>query len=413
MGDSRVVFGGLIIGCVFLAISVVAGALNGADGWAQFFRSYLNAFYFVTTIGLGSMFFVLVQHATRAGWSVMVRRLAEIVMANFIILIPIMFAPILIAVVTGHGDLLYDWAAPGAAAHDALLQHKSGFLNVPFWSIRAVAYLAIWSTIAAFYFRTSVAQDASGDLELTHRMQRFAPISIVLFALTLTFAAFDWIMSLEATWFSTMFGVYNFAGACCGFFATCLVVMFLLQRSGRLTNVITLEHYQDVGKLLFGFGIVFWAYIAFSQYMLIWYGNIPEETGWFLSRQVGGWRFVSVVLIVGHFVLPFVAIISKHPKRRPAVIAAVGGWMLLMHYVDLYWLIQPAAIPHEVLDGITYTALLERYADVGAPWNILDLTCLLGVVGVAAGLTLRRMQSVSLVPEQDPRALESVAFENM
>ena len=171
---------------------------------------------------------------------------------------------------------------------DPIIEGKSGFLNVPFWSVRAVIYFVVFFAASKFFVGTSVAQDASGDPQLTLKMQKWVPVFIVLFALSLTFAAFDWAMSLEAHWFSTMFGVNLLAMSFCGFFSWFCVMTFVAQRQGKMLNEVTKEHWQDMGKLLFGLGIVFHAYIGFSQYMLIWYANIPEETGWFLARQVGG-----------------------------------------------------------------------------------------------------------------------------
>jgi hypothetical protein len=195
-------------------------------------------------------------------------------------------------------------------------------------------------------------------------MQRFAPIGLILYALTQTFAAFDWMMSLEPHWFSTMYPVYFFAASCCGFFAFTILLVFFLQRNGRITSEVTVEHYQDAGKLLFAFGIVFWAYIAFSQYMLIWYANIPEETGWYLTRQMGGWLMVSVLLLLGHFAFPFLAIISRHPKRMKPVIAIAAGWMLFMHFIDLYWLVKPHVPAEEFAKATSYGQVARLEAPV-------------------------------------------------
>ncbi len=412
-GAARLAIPALVIGAVLL-LGSLAAALIADDPYhlKTFFKSYLNAVYFVALISLGGLFFVVVQHATRAGWSVTVRRLGELVMANLIVVIPLCFLPILILVLAGEGSLLWKWMDPDVRAGDALYLHKEAFLNVPFWSIRAVFYLAFWALAAYFYYSNSLAQDRSGDVELTHRMQWFAPITLLLFALTLSFASVDWVKALEAHWFSTMFGVYNFAAACTGFFGLMLVIMFVLQRNGRLRNVITLEHYQDIGKLLFAFGVVFWAYIAFSQYMLIWYANIPEETAWYLARSVGEWRVLSWVLTVGHFFLPLLLFVSKHPKRTPVIAAIVGGWLVAFCFLDTFWLIHPV-IPADLATATNYDDWFAAHADdaIGLSW--FDLTTLVGMVALTAGFTLRRMSRVSLVPEQDPRATEALAFENL
>ncbi|UCD76168.1 MAG: hypothetical protein JSV91_04440 [Phycisphaerales bacterium] len=403
------------VGLLALVVSVIIPLFRGGDAhaWAQFFRSYLTAFIYVLTLSLGGLFFIVIQHLTRAGWSVVLRRLAEAVAANLTWLW-LLFLPVLLIVLFGRGWLLYDWM--DAAHRDPIIEGKTPFLNVGFWTIRAVFYFLVWGFAGWYFFSRSRAQDGSGDVNLTHRMQRWAPLTAILYGITQTFAAIDWIMSLEAHWFSTMFGVYFFAASCCGFFALLCVLMSALQRAGKLTGEITLEHYQDAGKQLFAFGIVFWAYIAFSQYMLIWYANIPEETGWYLARQLGAWKAVSVILLVGHFALPFLLLVTKHTKRRRAVITVIASWMLLMHFVDVYWLVMPQ-VPAEAMSAATtypeLTQMVQAGAEVGFAPSLTDLTCLVGMVGVWLAVTARRMGTCSLIPAQDPRLHESLAFENM
>ncbi|MCL4210853.1 MAG: hypothetical protein KJZ68_09310, partial [Phycisphaerales bacterium] len=232
---------------------------------------------------------------------------------------------------------------------------------------------------------------------------------IILFALTLTFAAFDWLMSQDPHWFSTIFGVYYFAGSVCSFVALAILISAFLQRSGRLTHAITTEHYHDLGKLLFAFGVVFWAYIAFSQYMLQWYGNIPEETLWWQPRASGytgtvvyhgheitpgAWNNWSLFLLVGHFVGPFLAIISRMPKRNRVMLVAAAAWMLAMSWYDLFWLVMP--VFHADHPGIVLT----------------DVLCGAGVLAMVVAFAAAMARSVSLVPQRDPRLGESLAFEN-
>jgi hypothetical protein len=266
------------IGGVILLVVAVLITWRSEIAWERFLRSYLVAFCFVLSLSLGGLFFTMLQHLTRAGWSVVLRRIAEGLAGN-LRWIWILFIPIVIGLFTTD---LYHWTHAG---EDLLLAHKRPFLNPTFWVIRVVIYFAVWAGLAHFFLRASVAQDASGDPKLTLRMQRIAAPGMILYAFTQTFAIIDWVMALEPHWFSTMFGVYFFAASCCGFGATMVILCFALQRSGRVTESITTEHYQDLGKYLFAFGVVFWAYIAYSQYVLIWYANIPEETAWFLVRQ--------------------------------------------------------------------------------------------------------------------------------
>jgi len=404
-----------IVGLLSLAGSVVISLMqdNSEIAWPSFYRSYLTSFIFVLSLSLGGLFFVLIQHLTKAGWSVVLRRLAEAIAANLIWLW-ILFIPIFYMMATGNGANLYDWA--DASHHDDVLARKAAFLNPTFWTIRAVVYFLVWGVAAFFFYRQSVRQDSSDGVSATLRMQRWAPPVVILFAITLAFASIDWIMSLQAHWFSTMFGVYFFAASCCGFFGLLVVLMYILQRAGKLKNEITLEHFQDAGKFLFAFGVVFWAYIAFSQYMLIWYANIPEETGWYITRQLGPWKTVSFVLLAGHFAIPFVLLVTKHTKRIRLVIALIAAWMLLMHFVDVYWLVMPQIPEQAMRDAVTYSDVVqavENGAELGFNPTLTDLTCLIGMLGLFIAGTTRLLSRCALVPTGDPRLHESLNFENI
>ena len=400
------------VGILGLGASGAIGRFGADPG--DFWRSYLTAFVFVVSISLGALFFTILQHLTRAGWSVVIRRISECIAANLTWLW-ILFLPIAILVLIGKGDLLYGWA--GGPGDDHLLQHKAPYLNVPFWLGRSFFYLATWAFLSSFYLKSSVAQDDSGDVNLTHRMQRWAPLAMILYALTQAFASVDWIKSLDPYWFSTIFGVYFFAASTTGFFATLCLTMWLVQKTGTAASEITVEHYHDAGKFLFAFGVVFWAYIAFSQYMLIWYANIPEETTWYLIRQIGGWGLVSIALLFGHFIIPFLALLSRYPKRIKGLLALIGVWILVFHYVDMYWLVQPELRTGH-LEGMTvYSELTEAVAegtvDVGYYPRFLDLTCLIGLSSLFAAMTLRKLGQARAIPIGDPRLAESLAFENM
>jgi len=406
-----------IAGLIGLAGLLLSVLLAFSAGWEHFFRAYLTAFMFVISIALGGLFFTFVQHATRAGWSVVIRRIAEAFAGNLLWLW-ILFLPILALVVVGRGGLLYDWMDSAHAAGDELYAHKRPYLNETFWVIRAVVYLAVWAGAGWFFLRNSVAQDDSGDVNLTHRMQRWAPLAAILYAVTQTFAVIDWVMALEAHWFSTMFGVYFFAASCCGFFSVQILVAYFLQRNGKVQEEITLEHYQDMGKQLFAFGIVFWAYIAYSQYMLIWYGNIPEETGWYMARQLGGWGGVSILLLVAHFFIPFLLLVTKHTKRIRGLLALIALAMLLLHFVDVYWLVMPHVPAEAIAASTTYGQVARQVAAgggelVGYHPHLMDLTCLIGLVGLLAAGTAHRLRRCALIPLGDPRLGESLAFENM
>ena len=373
---------------VLAAAGVVLSAVGFAVDRAQFFHSYLTAFVFVLTVVLGCLFFVMLQHITRAGWSVSVRRMAEIAAWTF----PVMFV-LFLPVLAGLGDLFH-WTHQEAVEHDPLLQGKAGYLNLTFFLIRAALYFAIWTLLGRYFLRRSLIQDTNREPKLTVEMQRRAAPGIILFALSLSFMAFDWIMSMDPHWYSTIFGVYVFAGTAVAGFAFITLTGMTLRRAGYLAHTMRVDHYQDLGRFLFAFS-VFWAYIAFSQFFLIWYGNIPEETIFFVHRSEGTWKAASLVLAVGHFVIPFVLLMSRWVKRRPALVTALAGWMLVIHYWDLYWLIMPN-LHHE-----------------GVHFHWIDLACLAAVAGVFLTVYVRKLNGHALVPVGDPRLTESLALEHL
>jgi hypothetical protein len=365
-----------------------ACAFLGAADPKQFFFSWLVSWLFFLSLALGALFFVLIQYAAQGGWGIVVRRIGETTFATLPVL-AVLFLPLLF----GLRDL-YPWAAPGAAEHDPLLQWKEPFLNVPFFLIRAGFYFATWSFIALWYYRGSRGQDVTGDPAASARLRRLAGPAIIVLALTQTFASIDWIMSLTPHWYSTMFGVYFFAGSFVGFIALLAVVVVAMRSAGLLQTIVSAEHLHDVGKFLFAF-TAFWAYIAFSQFFLMWYANLPEETIFYKARLEGSWKTVSVFLMAGHFGAPFLFLMGRAVKRRGSTLAAGGAWLLAMHFLDLYWQVMPTLHP----EGLRPSAL-----DVAALVTIGG--CFVG----SAGWLIRRQ---ALVPIRDPRLAESLAFENL
>ena len=402
-----------IAGVVLLVVGFAMVRAN--PGFAA--KAWLQAWLFAVSLSLGALFFVIIQHLTRAGWSVVVRRVAECIAANLTWLW-LGFLPIAWLWFDGHLDTLFPWAnldhlretAPDEAA---LVAKKAAFLNPGFFMIRAAAYLLVWAMLARFFLSNSVAQDSDRSVARSEKMGKWAGPAAILFGLTTTFAAFDWIMSLNPAWFSTMFGVYFFAACCAGGFSAIALMCLRAQGHGLLKDLVTPEHYQDLGKMLFGFGIVFWAYIAFSQYMLIWYGNVPEETTWFLARQVGQWRLVSAALLFGHFVIPFLFLISRWTKRWRGTLLFGVAWMLVFHWVDLGYLIHPV-IPHDIGKFDSYDALQAAYAGEKAGLLSPGLLALsVGIFFMLMGGTLSRLSRTGLLCKGDPRLAESLRFENM
>lgn len=375
---------------VVLGIAGVAGlgaAWVLAGEAKRFWFAYLTSYGYVASIALGALFFILIQHVTRAGWSVVVRRPAEAIVGAFPIL-----AVLALPLLAGAHDL-YHWTHAEAVGSDALLAHKSPWLNLPFFAVRLVVYVAAWTLVGEYFRRKSFQQDRTGDKALTLAQQSASPVALIVFGFTLTFASFDLLKSLDPHWFSTMYGVYYFAGAVVGGTAFLIVLSLLVQKNGVLRQTITREHYHDLGKLLFAF-TCFWAYIAYSQYMLYWYANIPEETIWYLRRQEHGWDKVGLFLVVGHFVLPFLLLVSRHAKRHRRFLGAMAAWMLFVHWVDIAWLVLP------------------DYGAAGVVLGPVDLAAAIGVGGLSASFALWRMQGRSWLAERDPRLMESVNFEN-
>lgn len=371
----------------------------------QFQFSYHTAFIYFATITLGGLFFVMVQRLTTAGWSVVVRRIAEVFAANLPI-VALLFIPVAIGVINpphstaAHGEgqhakiAYFEWLDTDFAKSDEILRHKADYLNLKFFLIRAVIYLALWSLLGWMLYRQSVAHDEDGNPKHISISFKLSAPGTLLFFYTGALAAFDWIMSLAPHWFSTAFGVYVLAGGAMGFMATLILICSWLRSQGVLKHSITVEHYHDMGKLMSAFNI-FWAYIGFSQYMLIWYANLPEETFWYKDRMVGSWQNVSLFLAIGHFILPFCFMLMRSTKRNPFTLSLVAGWMLLMHLTDVYWMVMPTL----------------HKAGLHLHW--LDLAALAAVGGTLGWFFFSRLGKHSIVPTRDPFLAESLAFENV
>lgn len=352
----------------------------------QFFFSYLVAFVFWLSIALGGLFLLMVHHLTGAVWSVVLRRLLEIIQSSFLLLL-LLFLPVLFGL-----HHLYHWSHEELVSTDHLLKLKSPYLNPTFFILRSLGYFLVWIFSSRRLLNKSLAQDRDARLEVTPSLRRTSAGSMILFAFSVTFASFDWLMSLDPHWYSTIFGIYFFAGCVLACLAFLICAITLLQQKGILIEAVKVAHWHDLGRLLFSFTI-FWAYMAFSQYFLIWYGNIPEETVWYLHRWHDGWKVLSLLLVLGHFVLPFLFLMTSWSKRNSFALAMMSVWLLLMHWIDLFWLIMPANPGH-----------------TGWPsWQ--DPVSLLAIGSALVWLYCRRMQRHPLLPINDPRLAESIAME--
>lgn len=353
----------------------------------HFYFSYLVSFAFFMTLTLGALFFVLMQHVTRAGWSVVVRRIPEILTQNFL-LMSFFFLPILL----GAHDI-YHWTHLEEVQKDHLLQVKYPYLNFTFFLIRSLIYFISWYFISKLFFKKSVSQDTVPNTKSTLFLQKISTVCIIIFALTLTFAFIDWIMSITPHWYSTIFGVYFFAGSMVVFFSFLGLFFMFLRKFGYLKTIVNEEHYHDIGKFLYGFNI-FWAYIAFSQYFLIWYANIPEETVWFIDHFNGSWEIVARVLAIGHFGIPFILFMSRYAKRNLKFHASVSVFLIFMHIVDLYWIIMP------------------NINKSGIHVSVIDIAPFLAIGGIYFGFFFLNLGKYCMVPINDPRISESLKFHN-
>ncbi|MCB9507084.1 MAG: quinol:cytochrome C oxidoreductase [Myxococcales bacterium] len=373
-----------LVGVAGIATALLSHAEHGANLWA-----YLIACAFFLSIGLGATFFVVIFYLSRGGWHIAIRRLAEAVMATT----PIMLLLLLPIVALGF-DEVYTWAAEHALDHDEILQAKEPFLNKGFFLARYGVYLAIFTGITAFFFRNSRKQDATGDPMITRRAQALAAPSLALLALSSTFFAFDWLMSTDYHWFSTMYGVIFFAGGFMGNFAVLAILILMLR--GKMGGAVTEHHLHGTGKMMWGITI-FWAYTSFSQFMLIWYANIPEETLWYEHRWENGWATWSIVLFVGHFLVPMFGMMSRHVKKFPPTLLAMSVWLLFMHYIDLFWQVKP-----------------NIHHGHGAPTiGVAEIASFVGVGGVFVALVSFFLGGAPLVAVRDPRLPESLRYEDV
>ena len=376
------------VGAVALGASLFLGFTGDK---AQFMHSYLTAYAWILSIGLGALWWVVLQHLVNAKWSTVVRRVGEI-LASTMPMLALLSLPIVIPTLMGD-TTLYIWADGNKMQADHMLHKKAAYLNKDFFVVRLVIYFVFWGVLSRFLFSKSVEQDKTGAPEIRSKLQGLCAPSMILLALTLTFASIDFLMTLEPKWYSTIFGVYYFAGAVVSFHSFFALTLMWLQKNGRLAKSVTSEHYHDIGKMMFAF-TAFWAYIAFSQFMLIWYANIPEETEWYHLRAHGPWGMVSFAMIAVNFVIPFFGLMSRHVKRNRFGLGFWAVWILVVHWLDMFWLVKP----HMHTEHL--------------PFSLMDLTCTIGVLGLFIAAAAFSSQKVNLVPIKDPRLDKSLATEN-
>ena len=377
----------LAIGAAGIVLTLVGAQAIGLE---YALAAYHTGVMGVLAICLGSLFWVMLFHMFSATWSVTLRRQFENVM-RAMWLVMILLLPVIILEVASDG-VLFTWMNYEYVKSDPIYMHKAGYLNVPFFVLRIAIYFTLWLTLIRKFWGWQRRQDETADRWLSNKARFTSAWGLVVFGVTTGFAAFDLLMSLDYHFFSTMWGVYYFAGAAYSAMAVNILITRYLTSTGRMTGVVTVEHRHDQGKLLFAF-TVFWAYISFSQYFLIWYANIPEETSYMLGRMEN-YPKLTFVLVVGHFCLPFLFLLPRPMKRSGLALTLMAVWALVIHFVDIYWIVRPMADAHHLAEG---------HAPLGMKALWLDLAGIVGPFGLFAAVVIRNVFTGPLIPINDPR----------
>ncbi|MGH9723343.1 MAG: hypothetical protein ACRD8O_24290 [Bryobacteraceae bacterium] len=365
----------LIVGAAAAALCVI-GLFVNAD---QFFRSYLTAFVFWNGVALGSMAITMLHHMTGGAWGLVIRRILEAATRTFPITL-LLFLPLL-----GGLPRLYHWVHPG---DDRILQEKTAYLNVPFFLVRVGIYFAAWLALAWRLNKWSLDQDRAGAEPAHTRLQLLSGGGLLVYGATVTFASIDWVMSLDPHWFSTIFGILFMGGQGVSALAFVITVITVVGRRGPLVDVITSRHLHDLGKLLFAFNML-WAYFAFSQYLITWSANLPEEIPWYIRRTTGGWQALASAILVLHFVLPFAVLLSRAAKENLQLLSAIAWLIIVMRIADIFWMVAPNF----------HQGLAIHWLDVAAP---------VAVGGLWGAAFFNQLKRRPLLPVHDPMIEEAL-----
>jgi hypothetical protein len=368
-----------IVGVVGIAL-LALGWVSSPD---QFYRSYLWAYVFFLGLSAGCLAWLMLQYLTGGAWGVAIRRPAEAA-ARVLPLMLVLFVPIVI----GHTSL-YPWAHPDIVAADPVLQHKAGYLKLPMFLLRAAVILGGWNLLTALLTRWSAREEREGP-RVHSLMSRVSGPGLIFWVFAVTFVAIDWVMSLNADWFSTMFGLLFVAGQSLSSIAFLITVLVLLASQRPLSEILTPRHIHDVGKLMFA-NVMLWAYFSFSQFLIIWAGNLPDEIPWYIERLRGGWQYVALILVLGHFALPFSLLLSRDLKRNFKLLMSIAVFVLVMRMVDVYWLVIPDA---------------TKGAALSPSW--IDLAAVLGIGGIWVAWFLTQLEKAPLIPVNDPQIVEAL-----
>jgi hypothetical protein len=371
--------GGLAIG----GLGAVATGVGFALDPTQAAFSYLTAWAFALSIAVGALVFLMMGHAIDARWTVVFQRFTEAI-AGSLPALAVLFVPIALA-----ARWLYPWVSPAATLEPEAvrkLAHSAPYLNLAFWAIRAAGFLALWIALAELLARWGSRREPA-----LARARALSAVGLPAVGLTVTFAAFDWLMSLTPLWYSTIFGLLFWSGG----FVAALALIAVIARGARhvpqVAAIIRGSHTGALGRLMFAF-LIFWAYMEFAQGLIIWIANKPDEVPWYVARGAGAWGGVFALLIIAHFALPFFALLSKPLKRRPTLLAIAGGWLVVMHYVDLYWMVMP----------VLHRSLAVHWLDLAAPCAVL---------GLATAAAAARSRSALALADDHPRLAAAAAYE--
>jgi hypothetical protein len=367
-----------------LAVGLIAAVLCAGGALIfppVFFRAYLSAYIFWIGIPVGALALLMLHHLVGGRWGFMIQRVLEAAIQT-LPLMALLFIPLLF----GLADL-YPWAQTEVVAADPLLQQKAAYLNIPFFIARAVAYFAVWIVLGRLLVTWSLQQDRTADGALTLRLQRLSGPGLVLYGLTVTFAAIDWMMSLEPKWYSTIFGMIFMVSFGLAALALAILATRFLESQKPLAQVISPDRWHDLGNLLLAL-VMFWAYLQFSQFLLIWSENLAEEIPWYLHRIGGGWEWVALALILFLFALPFILLLSRTTKRSARMLSQVAAAILFMHWLDILWIVAPSFYP----------------ARFHLHW--LDIVAPVGIGGLWLAAFIGYLKARSLLPLHDPRFTE-------
>ena len=382
----------LIVGVVAL----LAGAVGAVMNVDQFFRSWLIGFLFCLSLSLGSLALLMLQHLSGGQWGMVARRVFE-AGSRMLPVVAILAVPVIIGL-----PRIFAWAQPGADANP-IIRDKTPYLNARFFIARAVIYFVFWSALMWMLNKWSSEQDSGQAVSKVDSI-RFRTVSapgLLFLVITVTFASVDWVMSLEPEWFSTIFGLLTVAGYGLTGLAFTIIVLAAIDKDHPAGTLLTPRHFHDLGKLMLAF-VMLWAYLSFSQFLIIWSGNLPEEIPWYIARIRGSWGFIAITLVLGHFFIPFGMLLSAGLKKRSGMLAKVAAWVLVMRLIDLIWYVAPS-FRHMTPEGAG--------GHGGVPMHWMDVAIPVGLTALWVFLFVRQLSTRSLFPLNDPYLKEAFAHD--